>query len=259
MDNMIDNILNDVKEGTMTPDQAKKELKTYEDLGFAKLDIHRSKRQGFPEVVFGEGKTAEQITQIIQSLGEMGEPILVTRVSDDKAKSVLDHYPELEHHSTARTLVQHKSNASLDKDRQGSISILCAGTSDLPVAEEAAVTAEAMGVNVKRFYDVGVSGLHRLIDQIDTIRQGHATVVVAGMEGALPSVVGGLVSHPVFAVPTSVGYGAHFNGVSSLLSMLNACAPGISVLNIDNGFGGGYNAALVNRMLSETQREGRSI
>ncbi|MCM3742280.1 nickel pincer cofactor biosynthesis protein LarB [Oceanobacillus luteolus] len=242
----MENILRQVQEGKLTIDEAMKVLKPYEDLGFAKVDHHRKKRQGFPEFIFGEGKTPEQIMAIFEAMQKRGDDVVVTRVDKEKAAEILVKHPELTYHETARIL-SWKAVDSQEK-RTGYIAILCAGTSDLPVAEEAAVIAELLGSNVRRFYDVGVAGIHRLLDHAEEIQGATVSVVVAGMEGALASVVGGLVSHPVIAVPTSVGYGASFNGVSALLTMLNSCASGVSVVNIDNGFGGGYQAVLIDRL-----------
>jgi pyridinium-3,5-biscarboxylic acid mononucleotide synthase len=244
---MMDEILDRVQKGTLSVAEAKEKLATYENLGFAKVDHHRKKRQGFPEVVYGEGKTKEQILSIVEAIRSNGNDVLVTRISKEKAEHVLKEFPEFRYNETAQIL-SWKDESKVDDSFQGYIAIVCAGTSDLRVAEEAAVTAEALGCNVRRFYDVGVAGIHRLLDNIEEIRQATVSVVVAGMEGALPSVVGGLVSHPIMAVPTSIGYGANFNGLSALLTMLNSCASGISVVNIDNGFGAAYNAALINNI-----------
>ncbi|MBM4764670.1 nickel pincer cofactor biosynthesis protein LarB [Bacillus sp. B15-48] len=245
---MIEKILEQVQNGTLNIAEAKEKLATYENLGFVKIDHHRKKRVGFPEIVFGEGKTAEQILAIVQSLKKRNNSVLVTRISSDKARYIRDEYPEFQYHESARILAW-RNESHLEKKMAGYIAVVCAGTSDLPVAEEAAVTAETLGCNVKRIYDVGVAGLHRLLDNIEEIQKATATVVVAGMEGALPSVVGGLIANPIIAVPTSVGYGANFNGLSALLTMLNSCASGISVVNIDNGFGAAYNAAIINQMV----------
>ncbi|GAA0322994.1 nickel pincer cofactor biosynthesis protein LarB [Oceanobacillus sp. FSL W7-1293] len=242
----MEEILKKVQNGTLSIEDAKKKLATYEDLGFAKVDHHRKQRQGFPEVIYGEGKTVEQIIAILQAIKAKQNDILITRISPDKADKILEVHPELTYHDMAQILslkVEEKR-----EEKEGYIAILCAGTSDLRIAEEAAVTAEALGSNVRRFYDVGVAGIHRLLDQAPAIQGATVSVVIAGMEGALPSVVGGLVSHPVIAVPTSVGYGANFQGLSALLTMLNSCASGISVVNIDNGFGGAYNAVLIDRL-----------
>ena len=243
---MLEKILEQVKDGSLSIQDAKESLTMYEDFGFVKVDHHRKHRQGFPEVVYGEGKTAEQIGTIIQSLKSKNNSVLVTRISEQKAEVILSQYPEFQYDGTSQTLFWKQEVKS--NNYTGYIAIVCAGTSDLRVAEEAAVTAETFGCEVRRFYDVGVAGIHRLLDNIEEIRNATVSVVVAGMEGALPSVVGGLVTNPIIAVPTSVGYGANFNGLSALLTMLNSCASGISVVNIDNGFGGAYNAVLIHRL-----------
>jgi len=218
-----------------------------DDLGFAQLDIDRERRTGFPEVIYGEGKTAEQIIAIFQRLMLHSDKVLATRVSKEKAEQIQAQIPGLTLHEAARALVWHKDGQSRVPDSDGYIAVVCAGTSDLPVAEEAALTAEHMGCRVERVYDVGVAGIHRLFRRLELIRGATAIVVAAGMEGALTSVLGGLVSKPVIAVPTSIGYGASFQGLAALLAMLNSCAPGVSVVNIDNGFGAGYNAALIHK------------
>ncbi|MCE5090659.1 nickel pincer cofactor biosynthesis protein LarB [Staphylococcus devriesei] len=245
----IEDLLESVKSNQISIDEAKAQLSHYDELGFAKIDLHRAQRQGFPEVIFGQGKTKEQIVKIITSLLHHNNVILVTRIDQDKATYVLEHHPNLAHYAEANIVC-----TPLDEIEKSEhyISVLCAGTSDLPIAEEAAITAEVMGIQVKRFYDVGVSGIHRLFAHIQDIRHGKVSIVIAGMEGALSSVVGGLVDHPVYAVPTSVGYGANLDGITTLLSMINSCAPGTSVLNIDNGFGAGYNAAMIINMLENT-------
>lgn len=246
----MEEILKLVQEGKLTIEEAKKKLATYENLGFVKVDHHRKKRQGFPEIIYGEGKSASQIISIIEALKAKNETILATRISREKAEEILIIHSELIYHADAGILSSDYSSLQY-KDKKEYVAVVCAGTSDLMVAEEAAVTAEALGSNVRRIYDVGVAGIHRLFDNIEEIQQANVSIVVAGMEGALPSVVGGLVSHPVIAVPTSVGYGANFQGLSALLTMLNSCASGISVVNIDNGFGGAYNAVLIDRMARE--------
>ncbi|WP_066068131.1 nickel pincer cofactor biosynthesis protein LarB [Neobacillus soli] len=244
---MLEDILKQVQNGTLSITEAKEQLGTFENLGFAKVDHHRKKRQGFAEVVYGEGKTAEQIISIVQALRVRNDEVLVTRVAKAKAELIRSTLPYLIYNETARILFWKKEAAG-KTNSQGYIAVIAAGTSDLPVAEEAAVTAEVLGSSVHRIYDVGVAGIHRLLSHAEEIQNATVSVVVAGMEGALPSVVGGLVSHPVIAVPTSVGYGANFNGLSALLTMLNSCASGISVVNIDNGFGGGYNAVLIHQL-----------
>lgn len=245
----MDDILKQVAEGGMSVNEAKKQLATYEDLGYAKVDLHREKRQGFPEVIYGEGKSVEQISEILKVIQDDESNILVTRVSQEKAEELLHYHPELTYHQIARILYWKACKNTSVHENSNYIAVICAGTSDLGVAEEVALTAEVLGSNVQRFYDVGVAGIHRLFDHVKEIQSATVSVVIAGMEGALPSVVGGLVSHPVIAVPTSVGYGANFQGLSALLTMLNSCASGISVVNIDNGFGGAYNAVLIDQLV----------
>lgn len=240
-------LLDDVKNGRVSPQDALLKLKMapFEDLGYAKIDHHRSLRHGIPEVIYGAGKTTEQIAGIIGHMKERGQTnILVTRVTPEKAeelKAVLD----IDYDPVSRIAIHGKK---FEPTTQGVVSVVAAGTSDIPVAEEAAVTAEALGNRVERVYDVGVAGLHRLLSRLDTLMSAKVLIAVAGMEGALATVVGGLVSCPVIAVPTSVGYGANFSGLSALLSMLNSCAGNVSVVNIDNGFGAGYLASLINHI-----------
>jgi len=247
---MLEDILQQVQAGKLSVPEAKERLAAFEELGFAKVDHHRKKRQGFPEIVYGEGKTSEQIIAIVQSLRTRNNQVLVTRISSDKAEDILKVIPDLIYNEIARILYW-KANESTEDISKGYIAVIAAGTSDIRVAEEAAVTAEVLGSTVHRIYDVGVAGIHRLLHHAEEIQNAVVSVVVAGMEGALPSVVGGLVAHPVIAVPTSIGYGASFNGLSALLTMLNSCASGISVVNIDNGFGGGYNAALIHKLIQK--------
>lgn len=240
-------ILEGVKTGKIEVEQAIKKLKTlpFEDIGFATLDHHRSLRQGFPEVIWGQGKTAQQIISIIKKMKEKGHNILATRVDRKKAAIIKRSIPKVKFypHSRALTLLNHKVK---DKGR-GVILVISAGTSDLSVAEEALITADIMGNRVEHLYDVGVAGIHRLVSQKEKLLKASVLIVVAGMEGALPSVVAGLVSKPVIAVPTSTGYGTSFGGVTALLGMLNSCASGVAVVNIDNGFGAGYIASLINQ------------
>jgi NCAIR mutase (PurE)-related protein len=217
----------------------------YEDLGFARVDHHRALRRGFPEVVFGEGKSAGQIAQIMQAMLAQGSNILVTRVDAAKAKAVQKEITTAVYHDTSRTLTVRQKQAT--DEGKGLVLVIAAGTSDIPVAEEAAITAEMIGSRVERIFDVGVAGLHRLLDHRQQMQEASVFVVAAGMEGALPSVVGGMVNRPVIAVPTSVGYGVSFEGLAALMAMLNSCAPGVAVVNIDNGFGAGYLAALINQ------------
>jgi len=215
----------------------------FDDLGFARVDTHRQLRQGFPEVVLGLGKTAPQIAAIAASIAGRGHSLLVTRATPEAYAAVRATVPDAAYHEAARAVVASRGEIAAGV---GTVLVMCAGTSDLPVAEEAAVTAEVMGNTVERLYDVGVAGLHRLLSEHERLRAARVLIVVAGMEGALPSVVAGLVEAPVIAVPTSVGYGASFGGVAALLGMLNSCANGVAVVNIDNGFGAGYAAHLIN-------------
>ena len=216
----------------------------FEDIGFANLDHHRALRDHMPEVVLGEGKSVEQVVAIAGKLLERADRLLVTRASPEAARALLVAVPDAVHHDIARCVTVER----VQLPKQDGVVVLCAGTADLPVAEEAAVTAEIIGNRVERAYDVGVAGIHRLLDRLPLLRSARALVVVAGMEGALPSVVAGLVAAPVIAVPTSVGYGASFRGLAPLLAMLNSCAAGVGVVNIDNGFGAGYLAASINRI-----------
>jgi pyridinium-3,5-biscarboxylic acid mononucleotide synthase len=241
-------LLEQVRAGQIEVDAALGELRNlpYENLeGFATLDHHRALRNGFPEVVFGQGKQPEQVTAIVRRLSERNDKVLVTRVDPGMAKIVQAELPEVVYHTLPRLLILDRSAPA--KKRPG-ILVITAGTADLPVAEEAAMTAELMGNTVERMFDVGVAGIHRLLNQTERLWQARVIVVVAGMDGALPSVVGGLVSAPVIAVPTSVGYGASFNGLAALLTMLNSCATGVAVVNIDNGFGAGSLASTINQM-----------
>ncbi len=216
-----------------------------EDMGFAQVDTHRALRKGFPEVIFGAGKTPEQVVKIAAKLLEREDRLLITRVNEKHAAAVKRKFRKARHHETARCITIGWPKAI---NPNGYIAVVCAGTSDLPVAEEAAITAEIMGNRVERISDVGVAGVHRLFGRLSQIQAANAIVVVAGMEGALPSVVAGLVSKPVIAVPTSVGYGASFGGLAPLLGMLNSCGSGVTVVNIDNGFGAGYAASQINSL-----------
>lgn len=215
------------------------------DLGFAQVDTHRGLRKGFPEVIFGAGKTPQQVTAIAGKILEREQRVLITRTTLEQAKMVTRRFPDAVHHELARCLVIEQE--PLPK-RPGTIAVVCAGTSDLPVAEEAAVTAEVMGNRVARVQDVGVAGLHRLLPRLEEIQTANVLVVVAGMEGALPSVVAGLVRRPLIAVPTSIGYGASFGGLAALLGMLNSCGSGVTVVNIDAGFNAGYAASQINAL-----------
>jgi NCAIR mutase (PurE)-related protein len=242
----LKSLLQSVKEGRTSPEEAAARLATlpYEDLGFAKVDHHRALRRGFPEAIFGAGKTPEQVAAIVERIAARRQRVLVTRTTAEVHRQVAAVRPEALWHEAARCVtVESGPRAALP----GRIAVLAAGTSDLPVAEEAAVVADFHGATVDRVYDVGVAGLHRLLDRTETIRGADVVVVVAGMEGALPSVVAGLVDTPVVAVPTSVGYGAAFHGLAALLAMLNACASGVGVVNIDNGFGAAHLACLILR------------
>lgn len=249
-ENNLRALLSDVAAGRVSPDAAELQIRQepYVDLGYAKPDMQRGVRTGAAEVIYGAGKTADQIAGIVQAMVENGQKtVLITRLDAEKAQAVRECLPEDVHDAfTYREMERCGLVGSLPEPTgNGTVVIAAAGTSDLPVAEEAALTAEVMGSRVTRLYDVGVAGLHRLLSHADDIMTATAIVAVAGMEGALASVVAGLASCPVIAVPTSVGYGASFHGLSALLSMLNSCASGVSVVNIDNGFGAGYQAALI--------------
>lgn len=242
----LQQLLTRVKSGEISVNDAMDQLANlpYEELGFAKLDHHRALRRGFPEVVFGPGKTAGQIALIVERLASGSDKVLVTKVAEECFNAVKQQTPNAEYHASARAITV---NTAKDTVLRPGIMVLSGGTADIPIAEEAALTAELMGNEVERSYDVGIAGVHRLLDHLPRLRQAKVLVVVAGMEGALPSVVSGLVSSPVIAVPTSIGYGASFSGLTALLTMLNSCSAGVSVVNIDNGFGAGYLAALINR------------
>ncbi len=223
------------------------------DLGFAQVDTHRALRRGFPEVIFGAGKTPRQVVHIAMKILQHDQRVLVTRVTSAHAAALRKKFKQTVHHQMARCLTVDPK--PLPK-RPGTIAVVCAGTSDLPVAEEAAVTAEIMGNRVERVSDVGVAGVHRLLGRLGAIQRANVVIVVAGMEGALPSVVAGLVSRPVIAVPTSVGYGANFGGLAALLGMLNSCASGMTVVNIDNGFGAAFAASQINALAGNSERDG---
>ena len=218
------------------------------DLGFAQVDIHRSLRKNFPEVIYGEGKTPAQVAQIAHRLSQHEQRLLITRITAEHFRAVRRKLKRAVHHEQARCITFEKTPLA---KRPGTIVVLAAGTSDLPVAEEAALTADLMGNTVERIYDVGVAGLHRLLRRLDTIQKANVIIAVAGMEGALPSVVAGLVARPVIAVPTSIGYGASFGGLAALLGMLNSCSSGLTVVNINNGFGAGYAASQMNALAAE--------
>jgi len=239
-------MLGQVRAGKLSVGRAMERMRLlpFEELGFATLDHHRAVRRGFPEVVYGPGKTPEQIVEIVRRLGESDQIVLVTRVEPEVAEQVTQAVPQLEHHTVARALVRR---AGRRRAGRPGIVVVTAGTSDLPVAEEAALTAELMGNRVKRVIDVGVAGVHRLMAHRETLTTARVIIAIAGMEGALPSVVGGMTDCPVIGVPTSSGYGAGGGGWAALLAMLNSCASGLTVVNIDNGFGAGYAAAMINR------------
>jgi NCAIR mutase (PurE)-related protein len=243
----IRKLFEQVRKGTLSPDEAVKRLQhlPFEDLGFAKVDHHRRLRVGMPEVVFGQGKTPAQMTEIFTRLAKHGGNVLATRASEEQFAAVKKKLRRAAYRELARAIVLQRDRKKYGK---GTVAVVSAGTSDIPVAEEAVVTAEIMGNDVEHLYDVGVAGIHRLLANRASLTRARVVIVCAGMEGALPSVVGGLVGVPVIAVPTSVGYGAAFKGVAALLGMMNSCASNVSVVNIDNGFGAGYVAALINRL-----------
>jgi NCAIR mutase (PurE)-related protein len=240
-------LLNEVRAGAVDVDAALERLRhlPFEDLGFAKVDHHRALRHGIPEVVFAKGKTPEQVAAIVKSLEAQVRNVLVTRASAETAERLKRDYPAAEYFPASGAFRLWRDRTLLGK---GKLAVVCAGTSDLPVAEEALVTAEVMGNQVEAIHDIGVSGIHRLMQNRERLMEARVVIVCAGMEGALPSVVGGLVAAPVIAVPTSVGYGASFHGLAALLGMLNSCASNVTVVNIDNGFGAGYAASLMNRL-----------
>jgi NCAIR mutase (PurE)-related protein len=245
-------LLEALQRGALDPEEALERLEAAGaapsgQLDFAHLDVERQARTGLPEFVFGQGKSAEQITLLLQGLHRAGQVAVATRVDDAKAATIRQALPGVQDHRVARVMVLPARDGGPHPDVLGEVAVVCAGTSDLPVAEEAAVVLEALGHPVRRVRDVGVAGIHRLMGKLELLRSARAVIVVAGMEGALPSVVAGLVGRPVIAVPTSIGYGVAFGGVAALLGMLNACAPGVSVVNIDNGFGAACQAALINR------------
>ncbi|MGD0948516.1 MAG: nickel pincer cofactor biosynthesis protein LarB [Candidatus Binatia bacterium] len=245
--NRLRELLAQVSAGTVSAEKALELLRSlpFEDLGFAKVDHHRSLRTGFPEVIFGSGKTADQIIEIARRLNDKAQNVLITRLGRAEAEQVRLAFPEMSYSEHARVgTIVHSLPEIVGR---GLVLVVAAGTSDVPVAEEAALTAELLGNTTERLYDVGISGIHRLFAHRDKLRQAAVLVVVAGMEGALPSVVAGLVDRPVIAVPTSIGYGASFGGLAALLAMLNSCAAGVLVVNIDNGFGAAVAASLINR------------
>ncbi len=243
----IKKMLDQLSSGKISTEQALEKLSDlpYKDLGHTKIDNHRELRTGYPEVIFCEGKTAEQVSNIMEYMATQKVNVLGTRASREIYEAVKEKLPNAEYNELGRTISLHQVKTEPTKTY---ISVLTAGTSDLPVAEEAAVTAEIFGNRVKRFFDVGVAGIHRLYSSMEEIKAARVIIVIAGMEGALPSIVGGMVDKPIIAVPTSIGYGASFNGLAALLGMLTSCASGVSVVNIDNGFGAAYMASMINKI-----------
>jgi len=228
----------------------------FKDLGYASVDHHRALRVGIPEVIFGAGKTLAQLEGIVREIASRGQNVLITRLAEDHGKALVEHFESLSYDPVSRTA--RLEPAKVEERGRGPVAVVTGGTSDIPVAEEAAITATALGNAVLRLFDVGVAGVHRLLSRREVLDAASVVIVVAGMEGALASVVGGLVDKPVIAVPTSVGYGASFGGIAALLSMLNSCASGVTVVNIDNGFGAAYAATLINRMgIDDSARGGR--
>lgn len=244
----MNQILGNIASGKMSVEDAVRKLKhlSFEDLDYAHIDHHRSLRKGFPEVIFGQEKTADQIIGIMEKMLPQEKVVLVTRIDSHQADQVVSHFPEAVYHKDAKMVVWKKHEIPVRG--KGTIVVISAGTSDIPVAKEAFLTAQAMGNHVKYVFDVGIAGIHRLFNHKNLIDQASVLVVVAGMEGALPSVVAGMVSRPVIAVPTSVGYGASLGGLTALFAMLNSCSSNVAVVNIDNGFGGGYMASIINRI-----------
>jgi len=244
----LEHLLKSVKSGKTSVEEAKAQLRSlpFEDLGFARIDHHRALRKGFPEVIWGEGKTSHQILSIMRQLKSKGHNVLITRLDEKKAKVIRRVFRKSQYYPQSRVLTL--LNHPVELIGKGTILVVTAGTTDIPVAEEAVVTAQLMGNQVETLYDVGVAGIHRLLSERGRLEKARVIIVVAGMEGALPSVVGGLVDRPVIAVPTSIGYGTSFGGVTALLAMLNSCASGVAVVNIDNGFGAGCMASLINRI-----------
>lgn len=242
-------LLQEVRKGNRSTKRAVEDLRTlpFKDFGFAKLDFHRPLRRGFPEVIFCPGKTTAQIVRIFCELSKKHGTVLATKANEETYKAVVKICPGAKFYAAPRMIVLQKGKEKARKKIKAGISVVTAGTSDIPVAEEAALTCELMGAGVTRIYDVGVAGLHRLAGRMNELNKAKCIIVVAGMEGALASVVGGLVACPVIAVPTSIGYGANFQGLAALLAMLNSCAPGVVVVNIDNGFGAGYFAAMLQK------------
>jgi hypothetical protein len=244
----LEDLLKKVRSGRTSIQEAMAQLKSlpFEDLGYARIDHHRSLRKGFPEVIWGEGKTSGQILSIMKQLKRKGQNILITRLEEKKAKAIQKIFSKSRYYPQSKVLTY--LTHPVKSEGKGTILVVTAGTTDIPVAEEAVVTSQFMGNRVETLYDVGVAGIHRLLSERERLEAARVLIVVAGMEGALPSVIGGLVDRPVIAVPTSVGYGTSFGGITALLAMLNSCASGVAVVNIDNGFGAGYMASLINRM-----------
>jgi NCAIR mutase (PurE)-related protein len=243
----VEKLLKNVKNGQTTIEEALNILKNfpYTDLGFAKIDHHRELRTGYPEVIYCAGKSVDQVKEIVRVMSEKENNVIGTRANQEMFDAVKSILPEAIYYPVARIISVQKKKPATPKTR---IAVITAGTSDMPIAEEAAITAELLGNNVLRIYDAGVAGIHRLVDKLPEIRNCRVIIVIAGMEGALASVVGGLVDKPVIAVPTSVGYGANFGGISALLAMLTSCSTGVTVVNIDNGFGAGFSASMINKM-----------
>lgn len=245
--NEVEKLLNEVKTGTTSVSDALEVLRNfpYTDLGFARIDNHRELRTGYPEIIYCAGKTIDQVQEIFRVMSERESNIMGTRATQDMFEAVKSILPDAVFYNQARIISLQKKKSPLSETR---IAVITAGTSDIPVAEEAAITAELLGNNVLRIYDAGVAGIHRLVDKLPEIRNWRVIIVIAGMEGALASVVGGLVDKPIIAVPTSIGYGANFGGISALLAMLTSCSSGVTVVNIDNGFGAGFSASMINKM-----------
>jgi pyridinium-3,5-biscarboxylic acid mononucleotide synthase len=243
----VQKLLQNIKDGKLSVEEGTEQLKDlpFKELGFAKIDNHREMRVGYPEVIYCLGKTVEQVKKIVEFMNTKNNNILGTRATKEMYEAVKEICPEAEYNELAKTITVRKKELELPETY---IAVVTAGTSDIPVAEEAAITAEILGNRVERIFDVGVAGIHRLFKRLDLIRGAKVVIVIAGMEGALASVVGGLVDKPVIAVPTSIGYGANFGGLSALLCMLNSCASGVSVVNIDNGFGAGYLSSMINKL-----------
>jgi len=243
----VEKLLKDVKDGQTTIEEALDVLKNfpYTDLGFARIDHHREMRTGYPEIIYCAGKSVDQVREIVRVMSEKENNVIGTRANQEMFNAVKSIIPDAIYYPMARIISVQKKKPATPKTR---IAVITAGTSDMPIAEEAAITAELLGNNVLRIYDAGVAGIHRLVDKLPEIRNCRVIIVIAGMEGALASVVGGLVDKPVIAVPTSVGYGANFGGISALLAMLTSCSTGVTVVNIDNGFGAGFSASMINKM-----------